>query len=219
MFNVFCLPKWFNASVDLKMFIAKLWNKSYSELYDEDFFGKDNLTKEELEPDIYSLLQLLKDRDNKIFYSRLIYFNWSLCLACKPTIDGWCEGKYNTSKFDFVLNQLTQWNISRCFEQQFVDCQIEIEDYCWTIAEGIMVYQNAVKMAKYENMIDLVADSIDSCIEGRGIVPGSEDKRAIFNWILIDVFPAAYCQKLPEFIYTYKFRLQPNWTYQKYTMG
>jgi hypothetical protein len=216
MFENFYLPKWFNAPTEIKSYLAKLWNKSYSELYDEDYFGKNELIQEKLESDIFGLLQLFEDENNTIFHERLIYFNWSLCLACKPTIDAWCKNKYDVSKFDYVLSNLEEWNKLKKINQCFLKHQIEINKYPTSISEDVILYQNTVKIAALENVINLVSDNIYICIEGRGIVPGSEDKRAIFNWILIDVFPAAYYQKLPEFIYTYKFRLQPNWTYQKY---
>ncbi|WP_373540366.1 hypothetical protein [Chamaesiphon sp.] len=60
----------------------------------------------------------------------------------------------------------------------------------------------------------MAAKSIDSCLEGAGICEGSVDKRAIFNWLIIDIFPSAYYYRLPSLIYTEKFDIE-NWTYFK----
>lgn len=215
MFENFSLPNWYNAPEEITSFLAQLWNKSYSELYDEDFFGKDETTYGELEQDINTLLKLFKDEEYAVFQSRLIYFNWALCLACKPTIDAWLKDKDDVEPFNFVLDNLKSWDIRKHFHPEFLDYEIKIDDYPGAIGEAVFVYQNLIKIATHKNVIDIVADSIDCCTEGAAIAPGSEDKRAIFNWILIDVFPAAYCLRLPEFIYTINFRLRPNWKYNK----
>ncbi|MEM7595896.1 MAG: hypothetical protein AAF383_31085 [Cyanobacteria bacterium P01_A01_bin.83] len=218
MFENFHLPSWFDASSKIEQYLIKLWNKSYLELYDNDFSETQNITTGTFEQDIYNLVQLLNDAQNsEVFHSRIIYLNWVLCLACKPTIDVYCLDKYDTSQLKFILEKLEQWKTSKIFDQDILNCQIEIERYPGVIGEAIMVYQNMIEITNNSlNLIELVLDSIDSCILGAAICPGSKDKRAIFNWILIEVFPAIYYLKLPAFIYTYKYEIKQNWSYQKY---
>jgi hypothetical protein len=69
-----------------------------------------------------------------------------------------------------------------------------------------------LKIPACQNTIEIVADSIDSCLQGTAICHGTIDKRAIFNWLIIDVFPNAYFHKIPNYIYTSSFDIN-NWEY------
>jgi hypothetical protein len=78
-----------------------------------------------------------------------------------------------------------------------------------------MVYRNMILMSKRENMLDLLLDSIDCCLEGTAISPSYVDRRPILNWLLIEVFPSAYYLRLPDFIYTISFDVE-GWSYSKH---
>ncbi len=59
MLNNFILPEWFKATSQLENELLHLWNKSYYELCEDDFFDKSTLVKGELKSDTVKLLQLL----------------------------------------------------------------------------------------------------------------------------------------------------------------
>jgi len=50
---------------------------------------------------------------------------------------------------------------------------------------------------------------LEDCFDGYAIVPGTQGKRDLFNWFLIEVLPAAWCLRLPDRIYTLKWPWPP----------
>ena len=85
MFKNFAIPDCFDIPIEVKIFLAKLWNKSYSELYDEEFFDEIHLTEGELEQDTIKLLRILEDKKREDLQSHLIYLNLSLIHISEPT--------------------------------------------------------------------------------------------------------------------------------------
>ncbi|WP_049802503.1 hypothetical protein [Gloeothece verrucosa] len=51
---------------------------------------------------------------------------------------------------------------------------------------------------------EAILEIIDDCLEGYAIFPGSQGRRELFNWWLLEVVPAAWCLKLPQHLYTIK---------------
>jgi hypothetical protein len=43
---------------------------------------------------------------------------------------------------------------------------------------------------------------LDDCFEGYAIFPGSQGKRDLFNWWLLEVVPATWCLHYPKTLYT-----------------
>ena len=140
-----------------------------------------------------------------------MYFNWALCKAARPTIDEYIS---DSLIYDSILSDLSTWSFNREFNDRFSNiCLPSYRSYI--IAEAVTVYQNMIVLSKRENMLDLLLDSIDCCLEGTAISLSSVDKRAIFNWLLIEVFPSAYYLRLPDFIYTISFNIE-GWSYSKH---
>jgi hypothetical protein len=64
MLSNFTLPNWFEAPENIKSDLLYLWNKSYSELYDDEFIdNKVLLTTGEVEIDILKLIALSGEED------------------------------------------------------------------------------------------------------------------------------------------------------------
>jgi hypothetical protein len=133
-----------------------------------------------------------------------------LCISAKPKIDAYLN---DSSEYDSVLKDLELWseNNSYSLSDAFAKRSLNVGD-AGAVMEAIMVYQNMLKIPKRQNIIEIIADSIDSCLQGTAICHGTIDKRAIFNWLIIDVFPNAYFHKLPSYIYTSSFDIN-NWGY------
>ena len=51
---------------------------------------------------------------------------------------------------------------------------------------------------------EALLEILDDCLEGYAIFPGSQGRRDLFNWWLLEVIPAAWCLRFPESIYTIK---------------
>jgi hypothetical protein len=49
---------------------------------------------------------------------------------------------------------------------------------------------------------EAILESLDDCFDGYAIFPGSQHRRDLFNWWLLDVVPATWCLKFPKKIYT-----------------
>jgi hypothetical protein len=212
MLNNFILPEWFEATSQLKNELLLFWNKSYYELYDDDFFDKSTLVKGELKSDIVKMLQLLSAQVNgEDFFKSFMYFNWSLCLAAKPRIDAYLS---NVSEYQLILNDLEKWASGYGLSKEFCNYSLSRQKGSAVVSESTIAYINMLKIPKKDNIVAIVAKSIDCCLEGAGICEGTVDKRAIFNWLIIDVFPSAYHHRLPSLIYTEKFDIK-NWTYFK----
>ena len=215
MLNTFELPKWFEAPLYIRNELIHLWNKSYYELYEESFVKDEStLVKGELEFDILKLINLCEDKDTKRSFKTFMYFNWILCLSVKPNIDSYLKDSLGYESYEFMLNDLKSWSCGYPLSDNFSDYILSSKDM-GVVAEAVLVYKNMQKIPKCEGIIDLISDSIDSCLQGRGIAHGTVDKRAIFNWLLIHVFPSAYCHRLPDFIYTINFDIE-NWNYFKF---
>ena len=217
MLNTFELPKWFEAPPHIRDELIRLWNKPYYQLYeDEERFVKDKTTliKWELEDGLLKLIGLYEEKDGEDSFKTLMYFNWILCLSVKPNIDGSLKNRLGYESYEFMLNDLVSWSRGYQLSDTFSDCLLSAKDM-GVVAEAVAVYENMQKIPKREQVIDLIADSIDCCLQGSGIAHGTVDKRAIFNWLLIHVFPSAYCHRLPDFIYTIHFDIE-NWNYSKF---
>jgi hypothetical protein len=188
-----------------------LWNKAYGELYEDDWIDSEVIiTEGELDIDIIKILTLYGDAIDENSLGRFIYINWALCLSVKQKIDAYLS---DTSGYESVLKDLEAWskNNSYSLNDAFSKRNLNVGN-AGAVMEAIMVYENMLKIPARQNIIEIVADSIDSCLQGTGICHGTIDKRAIFNWLIIDVFPNAYFHKLPNYTYTSSFDIN-NWGY------
>jgi hypothetical protein len=48
---------------------------------------------------------------------------------------------------------------------------------------------------------ETLLEILDDCLEGYAIFPGSQGRRDLFNWWLLEVVPATWCLQFPESIY------------------
>jgi hypothetical protein len=211
MLDRFILPDWFEAQSHVKNELLCFWNKSYHELYEERYFNKNTLVQGELEQDILKLISFLIEEDCQKTVRKFMYFNWALCLAAKSHIDDFLN---DLSEYQFILNELKKWEVDHGTFPKFANQSFCRQKNSNVVRESVVVFENITKIQNTDNPIVILSRSIDCCLQGSGICEGSIDKRAIFNWLLLDVFPSAYYCRLPSFIYTIKFDIE-NWTYYK----
>ncbi|MGL5034932.1 MAG: hypothetical protein ACRC6M_14145, partial [Microcystaceae cyanobacterium] len=48
----------------------------------------------------------------------------------------------------------------------------------------------------------VLLEILSDCFEGYAIFPGSENRRDLFNWWLLDVVPAVWKLETPQMLYT-----------------
>lgn len=205
----FLLPKEFYVKDKvLSGFLKKLWNTEYSELYDNEYFDKSNDCISDLESDIEILLDaFVNPKENKFREKSLLLGN-VMCMACFPHLKATLSNS-QIKWFELFLGCLeNNTNLS-------VSSQPSIDDLPGSSSEAAMVFFQMANLEQQKDYKNSLLDMLDSCIPGSGICPGSLDKRAIFNWFLVDVFPCIYYLKKPDFIYTIKTCLPENWKYNK----
>ena len=166
MLNNFELPSWFDAPENIKNDILHLWNKSYSELYDEDFVNnKISVTTGELEIDIIKLITLYENESNEDTFKRIMFFNWALCKAVQPNIDAYFASNL---AYKSILNSLESWSYTSYLSQDFARHDLSADSE-YAVTESVAIYQNMIEISKHKNIINILVDSIDCCIQGNAI--------------------------------------------------
>jgi hypothetical protein len=135
MLNNFSLPPWFDASNDIKDTLIELWNKSYDELYEEQYVDESFLITDVLRSDLIKLVKLCENEDKEKTFERCVYFNWALCKAARPIID---EHISDGSMYDSILSDLSTWSFTRQFNDEFSNiCLPSYRNYL--LSEAIVI--------------------------------------------------------------------------------
>lgn len=191
--------------------LKSVWNTEYSELYDDLYYGKNNLSDAGLEKDIQEILYKHREGGQELNYKKDFYVGLSLCCAVFPSLE-------------VVLskNQLESFRVFMGLVKPGVEIDVgklpnlpSINDVPGIVVEAVSVFHDMLNIIKKRNVEEAVLNMIDSCLIGAAICHGSSDKRAILNWFLIYVIPFSENCKIPDFIYTIKTKLPENWKYSK----
>jgi hypothetical protein len=76
--------------------------------------------------------------------------------------------------------------------------------------EALDVFANLARAFDPAAAPDALLEMLDDCLAGDAIFPGSDGRRDLFNWILIEVVPAAWKQRLSAAIYTFHWPWPPH---------
>jgi hypothetical protein len=69
------------------------------------------------------------------------------------------------------------------------------------VYEALDVYKNAVKVLDPNQSLEALLNILDDCLEGYAIFPGSQGRRELFNWWLLEVVPASWSLSVPRYMY------------------
>lgn len=197
--------------------IQELSLKQYEELYEVNQFngGENN----NLETDVKHILNLLKGETNEITYSRYLWMGLLMGFAVKPTIISHLpndvrpslilkrvkglffreQSKYLCYKFDLVPDDEDYaYNISQ-FEEHLFPHKCEGSQ---ALDEALDVFCNLLGMMDTQLAKEALLKILDDCFDGYAIFPGSQYKRELFNWWLLDVVPSSWYLRFPIQIYT-----------------
>ena len=126
-----------------------------------------------------------------------------LALAVEPTVKAYLPSDRKTEQiFKLVINWLkdkevpTEDKINQFFSQISLGNQ--------AIDEALDVCKNLLQVLNSAKAKEALLEILDDCLEGYAIFPGSQGRRDLFNWWLLEVIPAAWCLRFPESIYTIK---------------
>ncbi|GBF79059.1 hypothetical protein [Aphanothece sacrum] len=75
---------------------------------------------------------------------------------------------------------------------------------CQAIDEALDVLKNLLRVLDFGQAKEALLNILDDCFEGYAIFPGSEGRRDLFNWWLLEVIPASWCLEFPNKLYNIK---------------
>ncbi|MEM7556984.1 MAG: tetratricopeptide repeat protein, partial [Cyanobacteria bacterium P01_A01_bin.84] len=182
----------------LRQLLYKAWQNRYEEFYEEEADGTISLEETLLE-----ILDALGDRDDSLCHVRYVCMAIILALAVEPTVKAYLPNEQKTEK---IWKSIVNWSknrelpteetINQLFPQKSLGSQ--------SIDEALDVFKNLLQALNPANAKEALLEILDDCLEGYAIFPGSQGRRDLFNWWLLEVVPAAWCLQFPENVYTIK---------------
>jgi len=189
----------------LQVKLDEVWQKTYVELY-EPITDKPTSLQDDLE----EILELFQDGNRKLGHLRHVWMALILAIAVQPTIEYYqpdCSFPAET------IEEITLWllrtieagisskippvktlsNISVSFSEKLEGFQV--------LYEALDVYVNAMKTIDRDQSLAALIDILDDCLEGYAIFPGSDGRRDLLNWWLLDVVPATWHLLPPSSVY------------------
>ena len=176
--------------------LQELWSYRYDELYDDE---DDNRITGVLEEVCRRLITFFVKYDPVQSHRRLVYLGWALALAAAP-------------KITYIVSEDTEsppvFDAVRAFleEQQpppahWSATKPPVPTGSQALNEARYVIVELAQALDPDHAPQALLDMLDDCLEGYAIVVGSRYRRALFNWLLVEVVPAAWSGQLPNKIY------------------
>ncbi|WP_431686764.1 hypothetical protein [Hahella sp. NBU794] len=190
--------------------LKSMWNTEYSDLYDDLYFGGDNLSDHDLEEDIRALLETRRARNEQVF-QRDFYIGLSFCHAVLPSL----SGSLSSDSIEPFTEFLRLVSKGECVEVRSLPGLPSVDEVPGIVGESVSVFHDMRRMVETRNSLDAIMSMVDSCILGSAICHGSSDKRAIFNWFITCVIPSSEVFEVPAVIYTVDTKLPEAWSYYK----
>lgn len=211
----------FNQSIDLPInelpeslnsLLYKISQQHYEELYEEEADGTTSL-----EDDLKAVLEAFSTDNQTLNHLRYVWMALILVVTVEPTIKYYQPSNSLTeNSIMFIISGLLNTiNLSNDLEQQpfSIDefLQKNSENYhlppereipsLQITNEAINVFYSAILVLDYKQAITALLDILDACLEGYAIFPGSDGRRDLFNWWLLDVVPASWKLLPPKSLY------------------
>ncbi|HBW89323.1 MAG TPA: hypothetical protein DEG17_10730, partial [Cyanobacteria bacterium UBA11149] len=170
---------------NLRDIIQKAWQIQYEELYEENADGTGLL-----EDYIAEILDAIWSKNDILGHHRFVLMALILTLAVEPTVKAYLPDDIRTR---IVLNLL---NIKQIYSAQINPSLVsEINNQLFpknsigsqAIDEALDVCRNAVRVIDSNQAKAALLEMLDDCFEGYAIFPGSQGRRDLFNWWLLEV--------------------------------
>ena len=182
----------------LRELLQELWSYCYDELCDDRDDGR--VTGDFWE-DCDRLITFLETDDPSLGHRRLVYLGWSLALAAAATIKRiTSEDTQSPPVFAAVRafledQQPPPANWSATEPPEIVGPQELIEARYVIVELARALYPDQAVVALF--------DILDDCLDSYAIEPGGQYRRNVFNWMLVEVVPAAWSCRLPSTMYDF----------------
>ena len=185
----------------LRLVIEIIQSYSYAELYEEK-----NIQGISLEDSLITVFDAIEKEKNSLDISYCYFFMAIVMgIAVQPTIKNYLPRETITGNiFQYLFRDwiYSQHNYQPNFNVSFQDYQNYLGQY-QALDEAVDVFDNipqVLESVKREAILNI----LDDCFQGYAIFPGSQGRRELFDWWLLDVVPSVFCGRLPKNIHTLK---------------
>lgn len=202
----------------LRDLIYSVWQYRYQELYEDPANSPISL-----EQSCENILDHLIRYNSNLSYLYLMWMGLILGSSVQPTLTAYLPNDfrselilylasshfirtkkrikyYNYKNFNFKEKIKSHLNINQLHKQLFP----QLSEGTQALDEALDVFQNLLKLIDPYQAKTAILEILEDCLEGYAIFPGSQHRRDLFNWWLLDVVPATWCFKYPKKIYTIK---------------
>ncbi|GCL36556.1 MAG: hypothetical protein ACKO9I_06400 [Sphaerospermopsis kisseleviana] len=208
-----------SSSDEIPLYLQVLFNKikleHYAELYEPESSGRTSL-----DDTINEVLTSMRDSNETLTHLRYLWMTLILTLVVEPTL------KYYQPKnllpkriinllasriIAIIISSInnTKNHISELSTEELLKAisknrnfyiEKEIANF-QILDEALDVFDNAVRVLNYDQSVEAILNILEDCLEGYAIFPGSQGRRELFNWWLLDVVPASYNLLPPKSFY------------------
>ncbi len=185
----------------LRLVIERIHGCSYAELYEEK-----NIQGISLENSLITVFDAIEKEKNSLDISYCYFFmSIVMGIAVQPTIKSYLRRETITGNiFQYLFRDwiYSQHNYQPNLNVSFQDYQNYLGQY-QALDEAVDVFDNipqVLESVKREAILNI----LDDCFQGYAIFPGSQGRRELFDWWLLDVVPSVFCGRLPKNIHTLK---------------
>ncbi|MCB8749788.1 hypothetical protein [Planktothrix agardhii] len=189
---------------DFQSLLAQIKQEHYRDLYEPEA----NITVP-LSDVVNKVLEGFKFGNSTICHLRYLWMTLILTLAVEPTLEYYYPKDFLTKD---IITSLELW-IVNFYKSNTIDKKHKnnlindwynkvIEHYeslpypevvsFQIIYEAIDVFQNAIRVFDYDQAKEALLEILEDCLEGYAIFPGSEGRRDLFDWWLLEVVPASW---------------------------
>jgi hypothetical protein len=197
-YTEFRLPPWFEVPDSLRRLLETAFAQRYEELYEKVDGPQGGPT---LRGTLDELVDALWGQGGGTGHRRFVYLGLALALASRPTMERHEPGNPGPAA---AIARSRTW-LERPGEFQEVDREAVLPEK-WSGSqardEAVLVFRAHWPLLDPAQARDALLQMLDLCLEGYAVFPGSDGRRDLFDWLLVEAVPAAWCLRLPEAIYS-----------------
>ena len=186
----------------LRLVIQRIQGYSYAELYEEK-----DIQGISLEDSLITVFDAIEKERNSLDISYCYFFMAIVMgIAVQPTIKSYLPRETitgNTFQYLFQNWIYPQDNYQPNLNVSFRDYQNYLGQY-QAFDEAVDVFENMLQALESVKTREAILNILDDCFQGYAIFPGSQGRRDLFDWWLLDVVPSVFCGRLPKNIHTLK---------------
>jgi streptomycin 6-kinase len=204
-YSTFELPRDLVDAEALRNLLGELWKYRYDDLYEDEADGRP--LEDDLMAACQRIVSFLATQELEKGHQRLLYLGWTLALSTLPTIEAWLpEDKRPQMVLDEVRAVLEG---GRRGSQDWKTLLPPAITGSQALDEALNVFSNLIRALDPTEAPQALLNILDDCLQGYAVFPGSDGRRDLFNWLLLEAVPAAWSLHLPDAIYTFRWSWPP----------